>query len=105
MPSPHPLSQPMPTSRRLRMRQSLPLHAASTSLASSSQGARVTLPRSDLRITRRASPSEFHQFYTQCHVIGDDARLTTARLYVCDATRRVLRNALSLLGVSAPTSM
>ena len=59
------------------------------------------------RLTHYATSlaSEFHQFYTQCHVIGDDTRLTTARLYVCDATRRVLRNALSLLGVSAPTSM
>lgn len=59
------------------------------------------------RLTHYATSlaSEFHQFYTQCHVIGDDAQLTTARLYVCDATRRVLRNALSLLGVSAPTSM
>ena len=59
------------------------------------------------RLTHYATSlaSEFHQFYTQCHVIGDDERLTMARLYVCDATRRVLRNALSLLGVSAPTSM
>lgn len=59
------------------------------------------------RLTHYATSlaGEFHQFYTQCHVIGDDERLTTARLYVCDATRRVLRNALSLLGVSAPTSM
>ena len=59
------------------------------------------------RLTHYATSlaGEFHQFYTHCHVIGDDERLTTARLCVCDATRRVLRNALSLLGVSAPTSM
>ena len=49
--------------------------------------------------------SEFHQFYTRCHVITDDETLTTARLYVADATRRVLRNALGLLGVSAPVRM
>ncbi|MGN0039375.1 MAG: arginine--tRNA ligase [Coriobacteriales bacterium] len=47
----------------------------------------------------------FHQFYTRCHVLTDDAALTTARLCVCDATRRVLENALSLLGVSAPERM
>lgn len=49
--------------------------------------------------------SEFHQFYTKCHVLTEDEALTTARLYAADATRRVLRNALSLMGVSAPISM
>lgn len=59
------------------------------------------------RLTHYAADlaSDFHQFYTQCHVLGEDEALENARLYVCDATRRVLRNALSLLGVSAPTSM
>ena len=47
----------------------------------------------------------FHQFYTRCHVLTDDAALTTARLYAADATRRVLENALYLLGVSAPQRM
>lgn len=59
------------------------------------------------RLTHYAADlaSEFHQFYTQCHVLGEAPELTTARLYVCDATRRVLRNTLSLLGVNAPASM
>ena len=48
---------------------------------------------------------EFHQFYTQCHVITDDERLTAARLAAADATRIVLGSALRLLGVSAPKSM
>ena len=48
----------------------------------------------------------FHRFYTQCHVlVEDDPALSTARLAACDATRRVLRLALSLLGVSAPVRM
>ena len=47
----------------------------------------------------------FHQFYTRCHVLTDDAALTTARLYAADATRRVLENVLYLLGVSAPQRM
>ena len=47
----------------------------------------------------------FHQFYTRCHVLTDDEALTTARLSACDATRRVLENALALLGVSAPERM
>jgi arginyl-tRNA synthetase len=59
------------------------------------------------RLTHYAADlaSDFHQFYTQCHVIGTDEDLTTARLFVCDATRRVLRNVLRLLGVTMPTSM
>ena len=59
------------------------------------------------RLTHYAADlaSDFHQFYTQCHVLGEDASVTTARLFVCDATRRVLRNALALLGVSAPNIM
>ena len=47
----------------------------------------------------------FHQFYTQCQCICDDDALTCARMYVADATRRVLRNTLALLGVSAPARM
>ena len=47
----------------------------------------------------------FHQFYNRCHVLTDDTALTVARLYVCDATRRVLEIALGLLGVSAPERM
>ncbi len=59
------------------------------------------------RITHYAQDlaSTFHQFYTQCHVLTDDEELTTARLFAADATRRVLRNALGLLGVSAPEKM
>ena len=47
----------------------------------------------------------FHQFYTDCRVIGDDEVLTYARLALCDATRQLLALTLSLLGVSAPESM
>ncbi len=47
----------------------------------------------------------FHQFYTNCHVITDDARVQQARLALADATRLLLELSLSLLGVSAPTKM
>ena len=47
----------------------------------------------------------FHQFYTDCRVIGDDEALTRARLALCDATRQLLALTLSLLGVFAPESM
>ena len=47
----------------------------------------------------------FHQFYTECRVIGEDEALSAARLALCDATRQLLALTLSLLGVSAPESM
>ena len=47
----------------------------------------------------------FHQFYHECRIVSDDSALTSARLLLCDATRQVLKNTLTLLGVSAPTSM
>jgi arginyl-tRNA synthetase len=47
----------------------------------------------------------FHQFYHQCVIIGDDPRLTQARLQLCLVTRRVLATILSLIGVDAPEHM
>ncbi len=47
----------------------------------------------------------FHVFYRQCRVITDDAALTAARLVLVDAVRRVLRNALDLMGVAAVERM
>jgi arginyl-tRNA synthetase len=47
----------------------------------------------------------FHQFYTQCLVLGEDPQLTAARLTLTAATRVVLHNILGLLGISAPEAM
>lgn len=47
----------------------------------------------------------FHAFYTQCRVLGNEPALTGARLVLVDGTRTVLRNALALLGVTAPERM
>ena len=59
------------------------------------------------RLTRYAEElaTTFHQFYTQCHVLTDDAALTSARLFAVDATRNALETMLALLGVSAPERM
>ncbi|MCX8051890.1 MAG: arginine--tRNA ligase [Chlorobi bacterium] len=48
----------------------------------------------------------FHTFYHECRILGaqsDD--LVRVRLALADATRTVLRNGLSVLGVSAPERM
>jgi arginyl-tRNA synthetase len=47
----------------------------------------------------------FHQFYTQCQVVSDDAALMGARLALVDASRITLANVLGLLGVGAPERM
>jgi arginyl-tRNA synthetase len=51
----------------------------------------------------------FHAYYTKYkkteRVISDDARKTAARLYLVWALKQTLRNALQVLGVSAPDRM
>jgi len=47
----------------------------------------------------------FHKFYTDCWVIGDDKELSQARLGLCLATKTVLANGFSILGVTAPEKM
>jgi len=49
--------------------------------------------------------TDFHGFYTECVVLGDDDALASARLSLCMASKTVLANALALLGVSAPDTM
>jgi arginyl-tRNA synthetase len=53
----------------------------------------------------RELAKHFHGFYRDCRVIGDDDALTQARLWLSEACRIGLANALGLLGVSAPDEM
>lgn len=47
-----------------------------------------------------------HEFYTECRVIDENNKeLTSSRLALADASRIVMRNALDLIGVSAPEKM
>jgi arginyl-tRNA synthetase len=47
----------------------------------------------------------FHSYYHDHRIVTDDAGTTRARLFLSEATRIVLRNGLSLLGVGAPDRM
>ena len=47
----------------------------------------------------------FHKFYTECRIIGSEKNLAEARISLAIATQIVLRNGLSILGVSAPNKM
>ncbi len=53
----------------------------------------------------RELAQEFHTYYSAHRFIVDDAALRNARLALILATRQVLLNGLSLLGVSAPDTM
>lgn len=48
----------------------------------------------------------FHTYYNRHRVLcQDDLKMTRARLYLVTAVQKVIRNGLTLLGVSAPDSM
>lgn len=47
----------------------------------------------------------FHPYYHKYRVIGDDTGTTMARLALCGAVKKVLNDALSILGVTAPERM
>ena len=47
----------------------------------------------------------FHDFYTKHRVLGEAPHVTLARLRLSQAAGTVLRNALMLMGMSAPESM
>jgi arginyl-tRNA synthetase len=49
--------------------------------------------------------SLFHSYYNQNRILGDDPKVTQARLAMADGIRIVIRNALELLGVSSPEKM
>jgi arginyl-tRNA synthetase len=49
--------------------------------------------------------SAFHAYYNRHKVISDDQSLSLARLSLVLAVKKVIRNGLSLLGVSAPERM
>ena len=53
----------------------------------------------------RELAADFHSFYNATRILVDDDRLKLARLALATAVRHVLRNGLTLLGVSAPEKM
>ena len=47
----------------------------------------------------------FHSFYNKCRVLTEDENLTAARLLLVMAAQQVIKNAFSILGISAPDRM
>jgi len=68
-------------------------------------GAAQDLAPHDVAFYLRDVAGLFHSYYAAERFLTDDAAQTRARLALLTATRQVLRNALALLGVSAPDMM
>ena len=49
--------------------------------------------------------AQFHKYYTEYKVLGEDRKLSEARLYLVHCVKIVLENALFLLGIKAPEQM
>ncbi|NOX64925.1 MAG: arginine--tRNA ligase [Chlorobi bacterium] len=47
----------------------------------------------------------FHKFYTECRILGTEEKLASARIALAMATQTVIKNGLTILGVSAPDRM
>ena len=69
--------------------------------------AEATELRAPHRVTTwvRDFAGRFHGFYRDCRVLSEDPALTQARLWLAEACRIGLANALALLGVHAPEEM
>lgn len=59
------------------------------------------------KITRYVTKTAtlFHKFYNACRVKGEDEKLMQARLALCDSTRAVIKNVLTMFNISCPESM
>ncbi len=67
----------------------------------------AAVTRDPSRITKYAMDlaSVFHAFYGACKVDSEEKELTKARLKLVSATGQVIKNALTVLGISAPDHM
>ena len=68
-------------------------------------GAAAGFAPHDVAFYLRDLAAAFHSYYAAERFLVDDPALTRARLALLVATRQILRNALHLLGVSAPDRM
>ena len=68
-------------------------------------GAAGSLGPHEVAFYLRELAAAFHSYYAAERFLVDDAALAQARLALLAATRQVIRNALAVLGVSAPDRM
>jgi arginyl-tRNA synthetase len=53
----------------------------------------------------REVAAAFHVFYHDCRIIGTDDEIKYARIFLANITKIVLKNGMSVLGVSSPEKM
>lgn len=53
----------------------------------------------------REVAAAFHKFYHDCRILGEEERLMQARFVLLKAAKTVLKNGLTVLGISAPEKM
>ncbi|MEP6740513.1 MAG: arginine--tRNA ligase [Caldimonas sp.] len=68
-------------------------------------GAADTLAPHEVAFYLRDLAATFHSYYGAERFLVDDAELARARIALLAATRQIIRNALAVLGVSAPERM
>jgi arginyl-tRNA synthetase len=68
-------------------------------------GAAADFAPHDVAFYLRDLAAAFHSWYGAERFLIDDAALAAARMALLAATRQVLRNALAMMGVSAPDAM
>lgn len=69
------------------------------------EGAALALEPHRLTFYLNDLAAQFHSYYNKNKVISEDEELTAARLFLVKSIRTVLKNALQILGVSAPEKM
>ncbi len=47
----------------------------------------------------------FHKFYTECRILGSEKKIAEARIALIIAVKQILKNGLTIIGISAPERM
>jgi arginyl-tRNA synthetase len=90
---------------RLNLPEEVDLIKAITRFPEVVEGAATALEPHRLTFYLNDLASLFHSYYNRNKVVSDDGALTGARLFLVRSVRTVLKNALKMLGVSAPEKM
>jgi arginyl-tRNA synthetase len=89
----------------LRLPEEIDLIKAITRFPEVVEGAARTLEPHRLTFYLNDLAAVFHSYYNKNKVLSDDGALTGARLFLVRSVLTVLKNALNMLGVSAPEKM
>jgi len=91
--------------RNLKLPEEVNLIKAVTRFPEVIEGAALALEPHRLTFYLNDLAALFHSYYNKYRVLSDDEGLSRARLFLTKSILTVLRNALRLLGVSAPERM